>query len=142
MRRALVLLAGFVLAFTTLACQGSVFSLKVGDCFNGTSTGTVSDVSNVDCTAPHDAEVFNIFDYPNAPSNYPGSDVLRATAEAGCKPAFATFVGLDFNASIYGLSYFGPTEDGWGKGDRGIQCLITPEQGQDKLTGSVKGVAK
>ena len=68
MRRALVLLAGLALAFTSMACQGNVFQLKVGDCFNGAATGTVSDVSTVDCATAHDAEVYFIFDYPNAPS--------------------------------------------------------------------------
>lgn len=142
MRRALVLLAGLALAFTTMACQGNVFKLKVGDCFNGAATGTVSDVSVVDCATAHDAEVYFIFDYPSAPSAYPGDDTVRTTAESGCKPPFATFVGVDFDTSVYGLSYLRPTSDSWGTGDRIIQCLVTPETGATKLTGSVKGANK
>lgn len=143
MRRALVLLAGLVLAFTTVACdKGNVFQLKVGDCFNGAGTSTVSDVSVVDCATAHDAEVYFIFDYPSAPSSYPGDDTVKTAAETGCKPPFTIFVGVDFDNSVYGLSYLRPTPESWGTGDRAIQCLITPESGQDKLTGSVKGSKK
>jgi hypothetical protein len=142
MRRALVLLAGLALAFTGIACQGNVFQLKVGDCFNGAATGTVTDVSNVDCATPHDAEVYFIFDYPNPPSDYPGTATVQTTSEDGCKPPFATFVGVDFDNSIYGLSYLSPTSNSWATGDRKIQCLVTPESGATKLTGSVKGAKK
>lgn len=138
MRRVLLLLAGIALAYTTMACQGNVFQLKVGDCFNGAATGSVSDVSTVDCGTAHDAEVYFTFAYPNAPSAYPGADAVSAAAEVGCKPPFATFVGKDFDTSVLGLSYLSPSSDSWGTGDRTIQCLITPESGQTKLTGSAK----
>ena len=141
MKRALVLLAGLALAFTTLACQGNVFSLKVGDCFNGSATGEVTDVATIDCAQAHDDEVFYIFNYPNAPSSYPGADAIRTASETGCKAQFADFVGLDFDSSVYGLSWLSPTEKGWGTGDRAIQCLVTAETGS-KLTGSVKGTKK
>ena len=45
-----------------LACEGNVFSLKVGDCFNGkhASTEYGIDITNVElmsCDEPHESEV-------------------------------------------------------------------------------------
>jgi hypothetical protein len=141
MRRTLGLLAGVALAYTTMACQGNVFQLKVGECFNGASTGDVSDVTVIACTSPHDAEVYSTFQYPNAPSDYPGSATVKTTAEDGCKTAFAPFVGKSFDESVYGLSYLQPTADSWKTGDRTIDCLITSTD-TTQLTGSAKGTNK
>lgn len=141
MRRTLGLLVGVALVYVTMACQGNVFQLKVGDCFNGASTGDVSDVTVIACTSAHDAEVFSTFTYPNAPSDYPGSTTVVTVAEDGCTSAFTPFVGVSFEDSIYGLSYLQPTSDSWKTGDRTIQCLITSAD-DSQLTGSAKGTNK
>jgi hypothetical protein len=141
MPRATCLLVAIVLATTALACQGNVFSLKQGECFVGAATGNVSDVKIVDCTQAHDAEVYFVFPYPNAPSDFPGDDAVRTASETGCRPAFQDFVGLDFDSSSYGISFLRPTSDSWGTGDRTIDCLITSGDGS-QLTGSAKGTAK
>ena len=134
--------AALLFAAVVGGCQGNVFSLKVGDCFNGGAAGTeVSDVTIVDCAKPHDAEVFSVFDYPNAPSDFPGTDALNTAVTDKCNPDFETYVGKDYNSSTYGLAPLLPTEDGWKSGDHEIVCLIVSgDSGQ--LTGSAKGTAK
>src|SRR5262249_16480570 len=105
MARLTALLTGIALAFVSLAGQGHVFQLKLGDCFTGAASGNVSDVTTVACSQPHDAEVYSVFTYPNAPSDYPGDDAVKSTAETGCTPAFKDFVGIDYNSSNYGISF-------------------------------------
>jgi hypothetical protein len=134
-------MAAIAFAYATIACQGNVFQLKVGDCFNGASTGNVADVTVVACSSPHDAEVFATVPYPNAPSDYPGSDVVKAIADDGCRTAFATFVGIGYDDSMYGLSYLQPTAESWKTGDRTIDCLVTSGD-STQLTGSAKGTNK
>ena len=142
MSRVTGLLAAIALAATALACQGNVFQLKLGECFTGGTSANVANVDVVACTQPHDAEVYSIFDYPSAPSSFPGDEAVQTAATDGCKPAFADFVGLDFDSSSYGLKYLRPTSDSWGTGDRTIDCLITSGDGTSQLTGSAKGTAK
>jgi hypothetical protein len=142
MSRVTALLAAIALAATAVACQGNVFQLKLGDCFVGGNDANVSNVDVVACTQAHDAEVYYIFDYPDAPSAFPGDDAVQAAAGNGCKPAFGDFVGLDFDSSTYAIKFLRPTSDSWGQGDRTIDCLITSGDGTTQLTGSSKGTAK
>jgi hypothetical protein len=141
MSRLIGLFAALALAATALACQGNVFQLKLGDCFTGGDSSQVTNVDVVDCAQAHDAEVYFVFDYPDAPSDFPGDQAVQTAAETGCKPAFADFVGLDFDSSIYGVKFLRPTSDSWGQGDRTIDCLITSSD-DSQLTGSAKGTAK
>jgi len=142
MRRALVLLAGLALAFTSVACQASVFELKVGDCFGGASGTTVANVDVVDCAKPHDDEVYFIFDYPSAPSDYPGDAAVSSAGQDGCLAPFATYVGIDYNSTTaYAVTILKPTSDTWATGDHAYDCLITSADGS-QLTGSAKGTNK
>jgi Septum formation len=138
----LALCAVVALALASMACQGNVFSLKVGDCFTGGAAGTeVSDVSTVDCGQAHDAEVFSIFDYPNPPSDFPGDSAMQAAAQDGCTRDFQAYVGVAPGQSGYAISYFSPTSDSWAGGDRTFDCLIASPDGS-QLTGSAKGTAR
>ena len=143
MKRIVSLFAVGVLAAAAMACQGNVFSLKVGDCFNGGSAGdTVSDVSIVDCAQPHSSEVYSVFDYPNAPSDYPGDDAIQSAANDRCATDFQAYVGIDVNSTTaYNVTFLRPTSDSWGQGDRTIDCIIEGVN-NGQLTGSAKGTAK
>lgn len=144
MRRVLMLAcAALIGAAATAACQGNVFSLKVGDCFNNASADatSVSDVPITDCANGHDAEVYFIFDYPNAPSDYPGEDAIRVAGEAGCKPQFQGYVGIPFENSLYGYSYLTPTSTGWDRGDHTYDCIIVSSD-TNKLVGTAKNSKK
>src|ERR1700753_824770 len=61
---AALLTHGFHSKTTVKYHQAAVFSLRVGDCINLTSTGTKADV--VSCTKPHDAEVVGPFQLSGA----------------------------------------------------------------------------
>ncbi|SMH28397.1 Septum formation [Rathayibacter oskolensis] len=118
-----------------------VFQLRVGDCLNDELTETateVTDVPTVPCTEPHSYEVFQNVTMAEADA-YPGEDATVAQAETDCTAAFEGFVGLSYEESQYDFSYYYPTEQSWGGGDRVINCLITDPAGPN--TGSLAGVA-
>ena len=138
-RRIMTLGVGVVLGLAAIACQGNVFALKVGDCFNGTSTGTVSNVSVVACTAAHDAEVFDVFDYPAPPTGYPGDTAISQVVADRCGPDFATFDGVDITQSSLTVGQLVPSTDSWGSGDRQIICFVKSSTPGHQLTGSAKG---
>ena len=53
------------------ACGANVFSLKVGDCYNGPDVSSeqyteVSDVEMVSCDDPHKSEVYAVLDLPDS----------------------------------------------------------------------------
>jgi hypothetical protein len=143
-RVASALLVVVLAAAALAACQGNVFSLKVGDCFTGgTSDENVSNVSIVDCSQPHDGEIYSVFDYPNAPSAFPGDGTVTQTGDSQCAQDFATYVGIDWSeSSIYSFSELQPSSDSWGQGDRTIDCVILSKTQGQQLTGSAKGTAK
>jgi Septum formation len=138
--------AAMLLLVTMVAAgcqQGNVFSLKIGDCFDGVAAGEVSDVNKVDCTASHDSEVFSVSDYPNAPSAFPGATAMNTATSDRCVADFKAFVGIDAAASqTYTIGQLVPTADSWASGDRQLVCIIAPLAAGHKLTGSAKGTAK
>jgi hypothetical protein len=139
-------LSAIVLAFVAIVaagCQGNVFSLKVGECFTGTASGEISDVNKGDCGAAHDAEVISIFDYPNAPADFPGADAITTAAATQCAIDFKAYVGIDLSASTaYMIGDIGPTADSWKSGDHQIVCLINAFTQGTPLTGSAKDTKK
>jgi hypothetical protein len=132
-----------IVAISALAaCEGNVFSLKVGDCFNSDETGEISDVAVVDCAQAHDAEVYSVFDYPNAPSDYPGEGAIEQVVNDRCVTDFAAYVGKDYASSVFERNQLVPTQDGWAQGDHEIICLIVPSGSQAQLTGTARGTAR
>ncbi|GAA2223221.1 septum formation family protein [Herbiconiux moechotypicola] len=116
-----------------------VFTLSVGQCLNDTSGTEVSEVPIVDCTDEHDFEVYEDFELTG--DEFPGDDQVDSEADAGCLAAFDTFTGISYDSSVYGYTYFTPTEGSWTDGgDRLVSCLIGDPNG--KTVGSLAGVAK
>ena len=114
-----------------------VFTIKVGDCLNGESTGEVSDVPVVECTEPHDREAYASIIIDDG--DFPGDDVVKQQAVDGCQSEFDAFVGMAYDDSTLDFAYFYPTETSWAGGDREILCLIGDPAGQ--VTGSLAGAA-
>ena len=116
-----------------------VFTIAVGDCLNdGAVEGEVSSVPTVDCAEPHDSEAYASIIMDDG--DFPGDQAVTDQAESGCITEFNTFVGLDYESSTLDFSYYYPTEESWGQGDREILCLILDPAGQ--VTGSLEGAAK
>ena len=135
MKRFVVLLISLA-AFST-ACQGNVFSLGVGDCFNDPDAiEEVSDVEMVGCGEAHDNEVFASYEIPG--SDFPGQAAVQADAADGCLSRFEPYVGTDYLDSSLDVSFLTPSDASWDQGDHEVVCFLYDLNGT-KLTTSVKG---
>ncbi len=116
-----------------------VFTIAVGDCLNDAAVeGEVSEVLTIDCAEEHDSEAYASIIMDDG--DFPGDTAVDDQAVSGCKAEFSTFVGIDYDSSVYDFSYYYPTEESWGQGDREILCLIVDPAG--KITGSLAGAGK
>jgi hypothetical protein len=116
-----------------------VFTLSVGQCLNDTDGTEVSEVPIVDCANEHDFEVYGEFEL--AGDEFPGDDAINDQADAQCLDLFQPFVGISYDDSVYGYTYFTPTEGSWNDGDdRLVSCLIGDPEA--KVIGTLQGAAK
>lgn len=134
-----LLAAVLLVSGCSLRGGGNVFELAVGDCFGATDPdgGRVSDVPIVDCSEPHDREVFHTFTV--ADGEFPGGDALTAQAEDLCIPVFEEYVGTAYGSgSRLGILPITPTQSSWDNGDREVVCALYDLQGA-QLEGSMEG---
>lgn len=117
----------------------AVTDLHVGDCFNNSTSTEVSEVDAVPCGDPHQYELFHVFQLTGA--TYPTDADLDSQSAAACAPAFATYVGHDYETSTLSISTLYPTSDGWKHGDREVQCVVHNEA-ESKVTGTARGTAR
>ena len=143
MRFTLTSLVTLVIGIVVLAaCEGNVFSLKVGDCYNGASLSgddykEFTDVEIVSCDDAHENEVYAVFELPD--SSWKGDDYLFEQAESGCLARFEGFVGIEYERSVLNADIFYPTEDSWERvDDRSVTCSVS-EGSNTKVLGSAKG---
>ena len=148
---ATVTLAGLALAGCSLLPGGGgdpktndeevgddVFSMEVGDCLNDADTdGVVSTVPIVECSSPHDSEVYEAGDVPDG--DFPDDEALTTAAEQICGPSFDAFIGLGYEESLYDYSYYFPTEESWAAGDREVLCVAFADDAS-KITGTLSGI--
>ncbi|MGH8959119.1 MAG: septum formation family protein [Acidimicrobiia bacterium] len=129
-------------AVMVLACgQQSVFSLPVGTCFDDQAGGEISSVPEVDCSQPHDNEVFALIEYTET-DTYPGADGMSGISEGLCMAQFEGYVGLDYQSSALEVFPIFPTEESWNEDDdREIICALYNAD-LSKLTGSMEGAAR
>ncbi len=124
--------------------DADVFSIKVGDCLDDAAiNGTTTTTPIVPCSEPHDSEAFKSIIM--ADGDYPGDDAVKQQSEDGCTAAFADFVGISYDDSTLNVSYYFPTEDSWGNGDREIMCTVSDTDASGsptRSTGSLKGAAR
>lgn len=134
------LLAVLSLTVGLAACSGNVAELSVGDCFDDVDgldgTEEISDVPMVECSEPHDNEVF--FTYRIEDDEYPGEDAILAQAQERCVGAFPEYVGSDYSDSRLEVFPIYPTADGWESvDDRTVVCSLYDLE-LAKLTGSMR----
>ena len=124
--------------------------LQVGDCFNETDDGDaggtdsdgtrqVGDVEVVDCSAPHEHEVYS--NHQIAQSTFPDRDTMKSEAETACVTAFETYVGVPLDQSRYSANYLTPSEGSWSQSDHTITCTIVNKD-YSPITGSLRGAAQ
>jgi hypothetical protein len=118
--------------------ETDVFALAIGDCLNESSvTDEVTSVPTVDCSEPHDFEVFALTD--TTTSEFPDIDSLFTELDIFCQgEVFTEFVGIPYADSIYGTTGLVPTAESWANGDRELLCMISDPNGQ--TTGSLAGI--
>jgi hypothetical protein len=116
------------LALLLAACSGNVFDLAVGDCFDdgdiptGPEVEEIGDVPLVDCSEPHDNEVYETVTVDG--DEYPGDQAIAEHADQVCLDAFEGFVGLDYMSSDLDFGWLVPTAESWETGDRTIACFV------------------
>jgi hypothetical protein len=134
-----VALAGCSLLTGVPEGETDVFSVKVGDCINLSSSteDEISSIPVVPCDEPHDQEVFDRFEIEG--DTFPGDSSIEEQRIAYCEgDAFTSFVGIPWADSMYATSGLTPTSSSWDQGDREVLCTIGDPNGQ--TTGSLKGI--
>ncbi len=112
----------------------SVFQLEIGQCVNSeTGEGEVSSVPIVECSEPHQAEIYALPQLPDG--EFPGDEAVTETAQEECTgDVFTDYVGLPFERSEFEVTFLLPSAETWADGDREIACLIASTE-----PGSVRG---
>lgn len=104
--------------------------LQVGDCFDSAATassqGTFAWV--VDCTMPHDTEVFFVTTVPD-PGGFPSVDVWASYSNSQCSPAFHAYLGSGWDKASLLAQYVHPSEADWNRGSRSLVCYAQDMQG-------------
>ena len=104
----------------------SVFSLRVGDCFQNPSgsqaSATVANVSAVPCTTPHNAQAFA--QLQAAGTSYPGNSALFRQASNGCNAQVAADLDKSRITGTMKLHFIFPLSQSWADGRRTIMCLV------------------
>jgi len=131
-------------AALAVACGGqSVFSLEVGTCFNDEGTGPdeISSVPEVDCSEPHDNEVFALIDYTES-DVYPGTAEMTEIGTNVCIEQFDAYVGIAYLESELEVFAITPSESSWNdSNDREVICALY-NLDLSKMTGSMQGAAR
>jgi hypothetical protein len=138
--RTRLMVSVFALIFAAVACGGdkSVFDLAVGDCFDDDpeAAEAVASVAIVDCSEPHDNEIY--FEYSMTDAVFPGQEAAAQAAAQRCIQEFEGFVGKSYQESDLDIFPITPTPESWDQGDRVVYCAIYALD-LSKLTGSMRG---
>ena len=113
--------------------------LTAGMCLR-TAPESALDMPVVDCRAAHEDEVITRT-VMAGPGKWPGDEVIETSAEAKCRTAFATYVGIGYDDSRLELDFWTVDPDGWRDGGRTLVCLVY-DPSDPTLTGALKGTAQ
>jgi hypothetical protein len=121
-----------------LANSKNVFDLEAGDCIElpDRDADEVVRVQTFDCDEPHGAEVFAAGELPGGDDPYPGVDEVQAMIEAECRPLFAEYVGIDFDASELSATTIYPQASDWDDTQQYVCIAFDPD---GELTESIAG---
>lgn len=130
--------------------QFFVYTPAIGDCFDrrrldrppeDAASGQTDIVLKLDCSLPHQNEVIQVLDPPEAGGPYPGEDPLLSFARRTCVESFEAYVGMSYEVSTLELGYYLPSPIEWEEGARRLGCYVFDVNG-GKLVGSVAGSAR
>lgn len=123
--------------------QGNVLRATVGDCFDESAMSTAlesedtSKVELVDCSEPHDFEVFHIEEL--AKGGFPGEVAVGEAARQACEgDDFKNFIGVEYlNSEIYSWSLVPQVADWEESNNREIVCYLGAPEGA--VSGTLEG---
>jgi len=117
--------------FSFFDSSKTVDDIAVGDCLNMPEEDIFSTIDPIDCTEPHDLEVFALIDLSaigpefSSIASYPGDDAVYENAFNQCWDEFEVYVGVPYEESVLYLDAFTPTLEGWEeRGDRIANCVL------------------
>ncbi len=103
----------------------SIFSFADGDCVAaevGSAGEPVSSLQRIDCSVPHQYEIFHISQFQPLTAEY-NRDAINDFASRECAAAFEQTVGIAFEDSRFTFILLNPTEESWAEQDRSTLCL-------------------
>jgi hypothetical protein len=114
----------------------SVFSLKVGDCFDAPSSQTdITSVTAVPCGQAHNAQVYAQFKVSGSDSSYPGN--LRQVSRQGCNARQGNIDQSKVTGSMF-ITFLFPEQSSWVNGNRTVNCVID-DPAKDLTSSMLKG---
>lgn len=106
----------------------NVFKLSVGDCFdNPAGASSVTQVTAIPCTQPHNAQIFAKFKLTGSDFSYPGTAAVKSQATAGCNRRTGS-VDKSKTTSAMTVRLLYPLQDSWTDGQRTVSCMIANPQ--------------
>ncbi len=125
-----LVIGGFAL-FSFFDSSKTVDEIAVGDCLNTPEDDVFFEIDPIDCTEPHDLEVFALIDLGSVSSEfstaalYPGDDVVYEASIEECWDEFERYVGVPYEDSVLFMDAFTPTLEGWQEvDDRIVNCVL------------------
>lgn len=115
---------------------GDPAPLSIGQCIDDDEMNRYvggDTYSAISCDAPHDNEVFLVYEFAEGP--YPGEDTLVDEISTLCLTEFEGYVARDYETSILDVTAVWPNQDLWESGARTSLCLLF-EVDLNLLTGS------
>ncbi|MGI9614851.1 MAG: septum formation family protein [Acidimicrobiales bacterium] len=120
-----------------------MFDLPIGQCFEFGPEETVDllrlddRVKPVDCTQPHNGEVFGLGELAATTDPFPGDEVADEQIKQTCIDVFTGYVGISpFESNNGDFRYWFPSQTGWEAGDLRWACALVTD---DTRTGSIEG---
>ena len=138
------LVAAGVVAYRVLVDDGIDYSkLKVGDCFDSSTSNEIRGITLKPCAEPHNSEIFFLVTHPAGPNDaYPGKDALvQFAADACLGPPLTEYLGIPLEQSKLKDFEIVPQESAWKDGRRVLVCGLDTG-GQGDVTGSVRGTRR
>jgi hypothetical protein len=105
----------------------SAKDLEVGDCITGANStqGDVIRFNKVECSKPHDGEVFTLIELKDT-DKYPGVKFVSGKGQRGCRARLRRqATAKAFRDRQLGYKFVYPTRQSWAQNDREVTCLAT-----------------
>jgi hypothetical protein len=121
--------------------------LAVGECINvddidDAEQVLLSAIPVIDCSDPHDGEVYFVGNInPNRSRDYPGDDDVAIEVEGLCTAKFAAYVGVIYDDSEFEIYYLMPLKPSWRSTHGEYTCVAYSTDGP-VLTGTIRSSSR